>query len=956
MVKYNKGYTLFFKNLSLLFFFFRFLYVLSFILLLQFTGYGMWVECFASIRFDVEEGPVVEHVVPPGALSKEARKKVLEAAFPDTNFECDYHFIYPFTMRNVLTRSNYEEEKSELSSSTPSDMHQRSCSLSTDTASLNGSSSVATRYPILYGCAYYRQKKDRALPRGSVQQLILLLSRLPYHTLHELILRVLVPRFLQCCPLSPDLTPAQCSSALAPVATHFFNLDTSFNRDHYSQEEILLRAMSEISHWPPPYPHMHYALTLLNQGLEFVTPTSHFLHSGYTPSNAIATSRGAGSPFSLHGGVLSSEGSDTHSPSLSKGGSGLTKRVLDFSGTSSYSHEYTVELPIFSLLHPHLHHLTRMWELLMCHQSIVVMSDTSACAAGLAYGISALIYPLRFTGKLYPHCTSRNEDVEWLRRLGKEIPLLERETVIVAGTNRMLFKAFDGWPCWVVQLDKSFRTRGVPSHPLSGMASPQPSIGGITEGAEEVRAPLRHMSPSRLPFGSRIVPLSSDGTRRLDPSAGEFGSPSCKTPELSRVHSLSISSGVVRGETLCSPSSPEKNHVAFEGRASKKYYIQSSSDSDRFEDEAVSQASHFSDPGRVPFETEVSSVMPGMVHTPPPARAPQHQHAGNFAKRFHAGFSPEDLQQVLESQVQPTLDYSTKGLESSRSAIQQKAVNYFDSSFPFVLAHSTLTELLIQQLKKASALDAVSKEVTMSMQLDQIYGSSDRPLGSQDESLKSSPSQDSPRKFKHTAEANKSALRDFSASTIFSQQSVADETIRRFFRSLTLEFLRPVEVWFNEALQHTHSMLEWCDGKRIRDVLTPKSFMDFITEHHRRLVGISIRGNLSFSVYGVIYDRFSQGKLFQEYINQLFDERLREEVRTFSADRWIRVFSTEEQRLPLFFAFLRVVMQEVEGFADPDRNFIEQAYRMLLNIAKTFPKNLCDELLEDLSTKWGIEE
>lgn len=1454
-----------------------------------------------SIRFDVEEGPVVDYVSPPNALNMEGQRSVVTSAFPDSNFECEYHFMYYFTMRNVLDydalaggsprsaanstsplhaqtnhlqhrqppfgremnrTSPYRSEnmdadvvplkangasvsvfpessgkekdldassaserfhsplnrfsnrysplaeaspESPLSSSTPPTMtsddgrwigsssfmrHSAGVSLAytasvaealermepkdwRETAAASAATATRVLHRVkhlrsqrLYGCAYYRQKRDPAVPRGSVQQVFVLLSSTPYHVLHELALRVIVSRLLQCCAISPDSCAVECSSALAPYPTRFFPSDPSFHPAPGADTAILDRAYLEMCCWPPPHPNTSYEVCLLHQPLSFVTPghtarTNLFLgdrssctlvpsshasrhtnssssssrrvgkmsHKGgrlpveasgltraptskedatrggvedekghglpmndrqaaslpaqpltsgrcrqssngspfsppppgseelqskssplfsfprppfhdvcaspppHPPVSLLPTSEAGGSetkrtpqvtltlPIPLHkfsspysspsSSIFSSTGLRLSSSTLLSSSSSLRRPYHGTLSATAGSHTLSSVIPLFALLHSHLDHLTRVWELLITHQPVCILSDTSACTAGVAHAISALIAPLLFTGKLYSHATSRHEDIERLRRLGKELPFSSSESVIVACTNRMLFKSFQAWPSWLIVLDEAFlpppslagegamatllqhasstavrrhRQQSNPSKHSSfhNGKSPPPAIAhrhtnptttsrrnaeeeedeaGPLYGARPkagstalffpVSKPTRPSRVSTILFTSLDQPSASEeGGRgeakhdgrttqcRRDSEAdasttaegGEMGkrqSSSHTPPRLTAVEGESTSSvtrsgsatkwmasrvslapsvrsswegsssagpgtGGRRGgqvsrqgwsmemedwegvpEYTIDSSSADSLSASFSSLSSPRQGIEAEREvsergretlpfvstpmkaveiphsplpekvihraspsfgADRMVEQLLSSAIG---EGGYALETSMerggvgsptrhtAAMVSSIAHSRHPSSAADHldkggvdplrisppSSSGEAAYYFHSGFTAQTLKKVLASQV-PALLGPLSSLEGPRvEHSQQCSSNYFDASYSFVLDHTMLRQSLQQQLEKISGLDATSQALTISLQLDQLYagwsdgphrpssgteveeerhcdpvsshsnthhtkaeGEGEPPRDRLDETLPKVSSESAmSRRFGASLsdgevkemEENKSlvadhpilppplGLKEFSASTVFSQQSVADVTLRRFFRSLTLEFLRPVDVWFSEELQRTSSILEWCDGKRGSTVLTSAQFMQFIDQNHRRVIGTSIKGKLSYASYQGIYEKFSKGVLFYGYLQQLIDRKIREELAQFSLESWLQLYPSEDARRSQFFALLQLIIQEMEEVIDSDVEFVHVCLGILQQMASTPAINKHQEMLEDFAAKWG---
>ncbi|RNF00524.1 hypothetical protein TraAM80_07525 [Trypanosoma rangeli] len=358
-----------------------------------------WVICFVYIRFDLDVGPLVECVAPSDALTDEGKKVIMQVAFPDCNPKGGHDLIFFFQMKDCTTASARHRAEAFAAPRT-------------------GRTS-----PNIYGATYYRQKKDASVPRGYVQQAIVLLSRLPYMAVQELILRVVAPRFCQCCPLSPDIEKVPVLSALSPQPTTFFEVDSSFNPSQYSQKDVIERAVEEIEGWPSPHPHVQYNLTLLHQPLTFVTPKRYML-----PSNMAG-------------------GATCRIPTR------LDERVT-FLGSKHQSSSANDVIPLYALLSEHLRHLTRVWELILCHEPLFIWSNTPSMASAVAIAVASLVQPLNFNGILRSYLTVQDESFSRYSRMGKAIPFPTLECIIVAATNPFFFRAFDGWPNLLTVIDR----------------------------------------------------------------------------------------------------------------------------------------------------------------------------------------------------------------------------------------------------------------------------------------------------------------------------------------------------------------------------------------------------------------------------------------------------------------------------------------------------------------------
>lgn len=484
-----------------------------------------WVECFVSVRFDLDVGPRVEHVSPRNMLTEEGERLVAQAAFPDCNPDCGHEFIFFFAIRGGILRSSLSEgcgfskhQVGELLSSEAAP-HLRSSSIDDDMVSngsfpsgmyglarvggqaiLNGSMrsvnnsasagappadagvpprSSSSRFcgpPLgdenqLLGVAHYRQKRDTSVPRGYVQQVFLLLSRLPYLVVHELILRVVAPRCNQCCHLSPDTTRTNVSSAMGPVPSSMFAFDASFHPSHASQSDVLDQAFAEVSSWPSPHPHVQYAVSLLNQSFSFVTPPREV-----RPLRSLQLQR------------------------VSKVMLDERVRILDKRQPIRHSQDF---FPLYHLLGDHLADMTKLWELLVSHEHLLILSNTPSMSSAVALAVVSLIMPIKFVGDLRTYFTVQDADFTLLSRLGKkERAFPAHHSVIVSGTNPFFVRAFVGWRHLLSVCDQ-FSTRVVSGR---GLAAPLDESSSSCDPFSPTRSGLEERVPSSTAIGDTHSP------------------------------------------------------------------------------------------------------------------------------------------------------------------------------------------------------------------------------------------------------------------------------------------------------------------------------------------------------------------------------------------------------------------------------------------------------------------
>ncbi|XP_042446846.1 protein DENND6B-like [Zingiber officinale] len=153
-----------------------------------------WVLAFCVIRFDLEQGQVVEECFPPDALPQNQLLLVAFSSFPDS---MSHHHLNPNPNPNPARRTS-------------------SSSIHDSIFSFRFPAAAAGEF--IYGYVFNRRRQDERLRRGGEQKSVVILSGCPYSSLFRPLLQILGP-------LCFDIGP----SALGLVASH-------------------------VAAWPPPVP------------------------------------------------------------------------------------------------------------------------------------------------------------------------------------------------------------------------------------------------------------------------------------------------------------------------------------------------------------------------------------------------------------------------------------------------------------------------------------------------------------------------------------------------------------------------------------------------------------------------------------------------------------------------------------------------------------------------------
>ncbi|ORC92959.1 uncharacterized protein TM35_000022850 [Trypanosoma theileri] len=747
-----------------------------------------WVICFVSIRFDLDIGPVIDHVVPSDALSDEGKRILTQTAFPDCNPESGHDLIFFFHMKDVTAaaaRSQAETVVAPCRKQTVSYIH---------------------------GATYYRQKRDPSVPRGYVQQAFVLLSRLPYMAVHELILRVVVPRLCQCCELSPDMDKVPVLSALSPIPTTFFEVDSSFNPSQYSQKEVLERAIEEIEGWPSPHPHVQYNVTLLYQPLTFVTPKRCLqkIDAEISPVNRHA----------MH----------------------LDDRVA-FLGSKHQSVGARDVIPLYALLSELLRHLTQIWELLLCHESIFIWSNTPSMASAVAVAVASLVQPLEYNGILRSYFTVQDEIFNRFSRMGKGIPFSTTESIIVAGTNPFFFRAFDGWHNILTVVDRQARSTG----------------GAIT--VEEKGNNGNECTDANT--GNGMNPITITTTTTTTTTSSTTSSSTATTP-------------VRRGEGSGSGSNNNNNN---------------------------NHHHHSVSPKGIPLVNE---------HMTPP-ESPR-------------VFTYRNFFPVLTAARQNTsfLPIMSGGGTGDKCFNHHKVVNMFKSTYPFLVDHKAQTAILLHRLEQASRLNAEAQLASLNAHVWNGISHLEECTNSSD-----------------VTDCTDRINTESDSAHIFSQYSIADDIVRKFFVTLTKEFIKPVNAWF-QAMTSPLTVFHLCDPATVC-ALTSDSFLNFLKENRE-----SVPSFLSchpYKTYSVMYERFAKGSLFHSVVWQLVETNIRQGLEEMQVDVWAREYPSEAERIDMFINLYKLVQREVTHSIDPDVVFVTMAISVLAEMVAYVSEPLRDQFM-----------
>ncbi|XP_037491936.1 protein DENND6A isoform X2 [Jatropha curcas] len=183
-------------------------------------SFQQWVVAFCIIRFDLEQGQLIEESYPPGLLTSEEELDVAFSSFPDSvsqnqNRSSIHDCIFFFRIRrqkgseqSSVTASEITEidDKEVSSNSTYEKLTRRTIIRKTD---------KELRY--LYGYVFNRQRHDERLKRGGEQKSVVILSHNPYSAVFRPLLQIMGPLFFDIGKKALEHIAAYVSKWPAPV-------------------------------------------------------------------------------------------------------------------------------------------------------------------------------------------------------------------------------------------------------------------------------------------------------------------------------------------------------------------------------------------------------------------------------------------------------------------------------------------------------------------------------------------------------------------------------------------------------------------------------------------------------------------------------------------------------------------------------------------------------------------
>uniref|UniRef100_A0A5B6YTJ8 UDENN domain-containing protein n=1 Tax=Davidia involucrata TaxID=16924 RepID=A0A5B6YTJ8_DAVIN len=183
-----------------------------------------WVVAFCIIRFDLEQGQLIEECYPPGCLTQDEELEIAFSSFPDSVSQHhnrssihDCIFFFRFQRRDDSQVENVSS--SEIVEVDDKEVFPKSVDEKFKKKLNNGNGS---RY--LYGFVFNRQRHDERLKRGGEQKSVVILSHSPYSSVFRPLLQIMGPLYFDIGKKALEYIAAYVSTWPAPVPGKLMDL------------------------------------------------------------------------------------------------------------------------------------------------------------------------------------------------------------------------------------------------------------------------------------------------------------------------------------------------------------------------------------------------------------------------------------------------------------------------------------------------------------------------------------------------------------------------------------------------------------------------------------------------------------------------------------------------------------------------------------------------------------
>lgn len=157
-----------------------------------------WVVAFCIIRFDLEQGQLIEECYPPNCLTQDEENEIAFSSFPDSVSQHhnrssihDCIFFFRFQRREGPNHANLST--SEITEIDDKETYSKSTQERQSKTGKNRNCNKGS--PYLYGYVFNRQRHDERLKRGGEQKSVVILSHNPFSSVFRPLLQIMGPLY-----------------------------------------------------------------------------------------------------------------------------------------------------------------------------------------------------------------------------------------------------------------------------------------------------------------------------------------------------------------------------------------------------------------------------------------------------------------------------------------------------------------------------------------------------------------------------------------------------------------------------------------------------------------------------------------------------------------------------------------------------------------------------------------
>ncbi|PON86510.1 DENND [Trema orientale] len=178
-----------------------------------------WVVAFCIIRFDLEQGQLIEECYPPGCLTHEEELEIAFSSFPDSvtqhqNRSSIHDCMFFFRFRR-LENSQTGNVSSAETTGTDKELSPKTTDKRLLRRLKSNNNAYGSRY--MYGYVFNRERHDERLKRGGEQKSVVILSHSPYSSVFKPLLQIMGPLFFDIGKKALEHIAAYVSMWPAPV-------------------------------------------------------------------------------------------------------------------------------------------------------------------------------------------------------------------------------------------------------------------------------------------------------------------------------------------------------------------------------------------------------------------------------------------------------------------------------------------------------------------------------------------------------------------------------------------------------------------------------------------------------------------------------------------------------------------------------------------------------------------